>query len=197
MKLRIFSLVACLLLSTSGALAHNGEEHVIGTVASVTQSSITVETTASKLVTVAIAPETKFVEGQAAAKAGDLKVGERVVIHAKEPSEGNLVADIVEFSAIPAQNGSGQPSAVQSLTGIVSDASCGATHSMKGMSAADCTRMCAKMGRKYALVVGAHVYALRGHEAELQKLAGAKVTVKGNLNGRIISIDSVVAQDRG
>ena len=32
------------------------------------------------------------------AKLADLKVGDRVVIHAKEPSEGKLVADTVQFS---------------------------------------------------------------------------------------------------
>lgn len=197
MKMGILSLIAGLILFATGALAHNGEEHVIGTVASVTENSVTVKTTANKMVTVAIAPETKFEAGPAAARASDLRVGERVVIHAKEPAEGSLVADIVEFSAIPAQNSSSQPAGVQSLTGIVSDASCGATHSMKGMSAADCTRMCAKMGRKYALVMGPDVYALRGHEAELQKLAGDKVIIKGSVSGRTVTVDSVIAQGRG
>ena len=80
------------------ALAHGGEEHVIGTVARVSQDSITVDTT-SKMVTVAVAPETKFIRSKAAAKFADLNIGDRVVIHAKEPTEGKLVADTVEFSS--------------------------------------------------------------------------------------------------
>jgi hypothetical protein len=43
-----------------------------------------------------------------AMKNGDLKVGNRVVIHAKEPKEGTLVADTVDFStpkAAPAAAG--------------------------------------------------------------------------------------------
>jgi hypothetical protein len=40
-----------------------------------------------------------------------------------------------------------------------------------------------KKGTKYALVVGKTVYTLDGHEAELDKLAGARATVKGSVMG--------------
>ena len=102
MKTRMLILVAALSLVTMGALAHGGEEHVIGTVAQVSASSITVKTTAGKMVTVAVAPESKFIKNKAAATVGDLKAGDRVVIHAKEPEEGHLVADTVEFSGAKA-----------------------------------------------------------------------------------------------
>jgi len=104
MKARALILAACIPLWAAAALAHGGEEHVVGTVTKVAQNSITVKTTASKTVTVAVAPETKFTKAKAAAKIADLVVGDRVVIHAKEVTEGNLVADTVEFStAKPAQ----------------------------------------------------------------------------------------------
>ncbi len=99
MKARLLILMACLSLIAVAALAHGGEEHVIGTVARVSQDSITVDTTASTMVTVAVAPETKFIKSKAAAKFADLNIGDRVVIHAKEPTEGTLVADTVEFSS--------------------------------------------------------------------------------------------------
>lgn len=99
MRVRILILIACISLITAGAFAHGDEQHVIGTVTSVTKDSITVKTTANKLVTVAVAPETTFSKNKAAAKLADLNVGDRVVIHAKEPSEGKLVADTVQFSA--------------------------------------------------------------------------------------------------
>lgn len=99
MKVHILILIASISLIAAGAFAHGDEQHVIGTVASVTKDSITVKTTANKLVTVAVAPETTFSKNKAAAKLADLNVGDRVVIHAKEPSEGKLVADTVEFSA--------------------------------------------------------------------------------------------------
>jgi hypothetical protein len=78
------------------------------------------------------------------------------------------------------------------LTGSVSDALCGAKHSMSGMSAADCTRMCVKAGQSFALVVGDKVYNLRGDSAELDKYAAQKVTVKGKLKGTTVAVDSVV-----
>jgi len=77
------------------------------------------------------------------------------------------------------------------LTGVVSDAACGAKHSMTTMSAADCTRMCVKAGRGFALVVGDKVYSLRGDSAELDKYAAQKVTVKGKLKGDTVAVDSV------
>lgn len=77
------------------------------------------------------------------------------------------------------------------LTGVVSDALCGAHHSMKGMSAADCTRMCVKAGQSYALVVGNKVYNLSGHSTELYKYAGQKVAVKGKLSADKLTVDSV------
>jgi hypothetical protein len=50
------------------------------------------------MVTVAVVPQSTFTKGKAAMKIADLKVGDKVVIHAKEPTEGHLVADTVEFS---------------------------------------------------------------------------------------------------
>ncbi len=99
MRARLLILIACLSLIAAGAFAHGDEEHVIGTVASVAKDSITVKTTANTLVTVAVVPQTTFTKGKASAKLADLNVGDRVVIHAKEPTEGKLVADTVQFSA--------------------------------------------------------------------------------------------------
>ena len=98
MKARVLILVACISLIAAAAYAHGDEEHVIGTVASVTVDSITVKTTANALVVVSVVPQTTFTKNKAAAKLVDLKVGDRVVIHAKEPTEGKLVADTVQFS---------------------------------------------------------------------------------------------------
>ena len=77
------------------------------------------------------------------------------------------------------------------LTGIVSDALCGAKHSMTNMSAAECTRMCVKGGQGFALVVGDKTYNLHGDSAQLDKYAAQKVTVKGKLKGNTVAVDSV------
>jgi hypothetical protein len=98
MKARALLLIACISLITAAALAHGDEQHVIGTVATVAKDSITVKTAANALVTVSVVPQTTFSKNKAAAKLSDLNVGDRVVIHAKEPSEGKLVADTVQFS---------------------------------------------------------------------------------------------------
>jgi hypothetical protein len=81
----------------------------------------------------------------------------------------------------------------KTLTGTVSDSMCGAHHMEKDKSAADCTRECVKKGTKYALVVGKKVYTLDGHEAELDKLAGERATVKGSVMGEMVMVESVAA----
>ena len=48
-------------------------------------------------------------------------------------------------------------------------------------------------GMKYALAAKKKVYTLEGHEAELAKLAGQKVTVKGILKGDTLSVKEVTA----
>src|SRR5487761_1717303 len=111
MKARVLVLVVCISLAAVAALAHGGEEHVIGTVSKVAPDSITVKTTANKMVTVGVVPATTFTMGKMVMKIDALKVGDRVVIHAKEPKEGTLVADTVEFSnSTPAQT---KPAAAQ------------------------------------------------------------------------------------
>jgi len=84
-------------------------------------------------------------------------------------------------------------SAPKTLTGTISDSMCGAHHMEKGKSAAECTRDCVKKGTKYALVVGKRVYTLDGHEAELDKLAGERATVKGSVMGEMVMVESVAA----
>jgi SHS2 domain-containing protein len=71
-------------------LAHGNEKHVLGTVTKISDTEITVETKTKEAVTVKIVAETKFVKSGENATWKDLKVGDRVAIHAK------LVGDILE-----------------------------------------------------------------------------------------------------
>ena len=80
----------------------------------------------------------------------------------------------------------------KTLTGIVSDAMCGATHMMKDKPEAECLRYCVKQGTKYALVADKKVYTLEGHEADLDKYAAQKVTVKGTLKGEALAVQSLI-----
>lgn len=92
--------LGCLLL-VSVALAHGNEEHVMGTVAKISNSTITVETTAGKTVEVAVTAKTKFEKSGAPATFHDLAVGDRVVIHAGK-SQNKLEAVTVKFGSASA-----------------------------------------------------------------------------------------------
>ena len=80
------------------ALAHGALEHVMGTVASVSDSSITVTTTAGKSVEVMLDGKTKYTRANQAMQRSELKPGDRVVIHAEK--EGvKLTAETVQIGA--------------------------------------------------------------------------------------------------
>jgi len=81
----------------------------------------------------------------------------------------------------------------QTLTGTVTDAMCGAHHMMQGASAAQCTRECVKQGSDFALVSGGKVYTLKGDKSQFDKFAGQNVTIKGKLDGKTITVDSIEA----
>lgn len=105
--MKLTTLVAVLslvLASATMVLAHNGMEHVMGTVSAMTNNSVTVQTVGkdAKSVTVAIVPATKFAKSGAAATIKDLKVGDRVMIEAKDNAQDVLEADTVTFGKQPA-----------------------------------------------------------------------------------------------
>jgi hypothetical protein len=88
------------------ALAHGKEKHVMGTVTSISDNSITVETTSKKTVTLTLSAATKFQKSGSPATLKDLKVGDKVVIHATGPEE-KLVAAEVRFGTMSKDNMSG------------------------------------------------------------------------------------------
>ncbi len=77
------------------------------------------------------------------------------------------------------------------VSGVISDAMCGAKHMMTDKSAAECTRECVKKGSKFALVSGDKLYILESHEAELDKYAGQRVTISGTRQGDTITVKAV------
>ena len=95
MKRALVALGLCLVFFTM-ALAHDNEEHVMGTVTSISNNSIRVETANQETVTITIAADTKFIKSGSAASPSDLKVGDRVVVHAKKAG-GKLIAEVVRF----------------------------------------------------------------------------------------------------
>jgi hypothetical protein len=96
---RTVAVITLLFVLSVMALAHGKEKHVMGTVTSISDSSITVETTAKKSVTVDVSDKTKFEKSGAPATLKDLKVGDKVVVHA-DVSGDKLVANEVHFGAM-------------------------------------------------------------------------------------------------
>lgn len=94
-----FMYLLALMLGASAALAHNGVEHLMGTVNAVTETSISVDTVKHTTVTVALNPSAQFSHNGAGASWKDLKVGERVAVDAKENAEKKLVAVSVKWGA--------------------------------------------------------------------------------------------------
>jgi hypothetical protein len=55
------------------------------------------------------------------------------------------------------------------------------------------TNVCKRDGMKHALASDKKLYTLEGHEAELSKLAGQRVTVKGTTKNGAVTVQSVAA----
>ena len=91
---RMLLLAAMVVIAAGAASAHGKEQHVMGKVTGMTDSSITVQTTAKDTVTVYTMPETKYKKSTAAASIKDLKVGDRVVIHAKKMGDKLMATDV-------------------------------------------------------------------------------------------------------
>ena len=92
-------MVLALVLGATFALAHNGVEHVMGTVSAITPTSITVTTVKQTSVTVLLDASSKFSHNDAEASWKDIKVGDRVVVNAKPNADKTLVAISVKWGA--------------------------------------------------------------------------------------------------
>ncbi len=101
---------------------------------------------------------------------------------------GALLVAGTLLAGIPWAQAAGQK---KTLTGTVSDVMCGVKHKMADAGAAECTRKCAQMGSKYALVAGGTVYELEGKSDEIDKLAGQKAKVSGTVDGKKIQVASI------
>jgi hypothetical protein len=86
-----------LVLMVSSVYAHNGMEHVMGTVARITDNSITVTTTDGKTQTVMTTADTKYSKMDTVIALKDIKVGDHVVIHATK-KDNELVAATVKVA---------------------------------------------------------------------------------------------------
>jgi hypothetical protein len=94
-------LAAAALLSAGSLFAHGGAEHVMGFARSVSADSVTVETAKHEMITVMLTPKTEIKKSEVKADIMDLKVGDRVMVHAEKNKEGKLEAEEVEWGPTP------------------------------------------------------------------------------------------------
>ena len=93
-----------LLASIQPAFGHDGAEHVMGTISKVSVQSVTVSTTDKKVVQVGLNAKTEYTRDDKKVAASDMKVGDRVMIEAKEVNE-KLTADSVKLGAMASKAG--------------------------------------------------------------------------------------------
>jgi hypothetical protein len=102
MKTKMYALLAIAVFMANVTLAHGDKKHIIGTLEKINPDSVVVKTAAGKSVEVKLLASTMYVSRNGnedkAAKASDLAVGYRVVIHATPKGE-TLEANEVKFSA--------------------------------------------------------------------------------------------------
>jgi hypothetical protein len=91
---------------------------------------------------------------------------------------------------LPAQNTGTE----KTLTGMVTDSKCKGRIDRKGVTLSSCARLCTHSeGAAYVLLVGNTVYVLDGQMNELDKFAGGRATITGQVNGNRVSVESVTS----
>lgn len=104
-SIRTLIAMAALLVGSAIAFAHNGIEHILGTVTITTSDSITVETVKHTKVTVLVDSTTTYTHQDMKMSLSDLKAGERVAINAKEGADKKLIAISVKWGVSAASTG--------------------------------------------------------------------------------------------
>ncbi len=95
---RTIAVAGLLLALCVMALAHGKETHVLGVVTGISGNSITIATVNHTSETVEVHAATKFEKSGAPAALKDLKVGDKLVVHA-DVVGGKWVANQVDFGA--------------------------------------------------------------------------------------------------
>ncbi len=102
MRRVVLAVVAALLMTTAVAFAHGDAEHVRGTVTSITDTAITIQTTTKQERTIPINAKTMIMKGDAHLAIKDVKVGDRVVIDVDKKSKTATEVKLGVATAKPA-----------------------------------------------------------------------------------------------
>ena len=91
---RLTLLILAIVTVVGTAYAHNGMEHIMGTVSSITDHDICVKGTDGKSKTAVFTATTKFSKTDMTVTAKDIKVGDHVVIHATKKGDQFTAAEV-------------------------------------------------------------------------------------------------------
>ena len=91
---RVLPFVLLLVLSSFPLIAHGGNDHVRGTVTEITPTSVTVQIADKSTKTLTITAKTKFAKSGQPAAAGELRVGDRVIV---DVPTGKTEAVVISF----------------------------------------------------------------------------------------------------
>jgi len=91
---QLLSVIALVLAMGAGALAHNGNDHVRGTVTAVSAQSVTVQLADKTTKTLSISAKTEFDNAGKPGHLADVKVGDRVVVDVPEHGTSALLIKV-------------------------------------------------------------------------------------------------------
>jgi hypothetical protein len=91
---QLLSVIALVLAISAGALAHNGNDHVRGTVTQVSAQSVTVQLADKTTKTLTISAKTEFESAGKPGHLADIKIGDRVVVDVPEHGSSALLIKV-------------------------------------------------------------------------------------------------------
>ena len=100
---QLLSIIALVFAISAGALAHNGNDHVRGTITQVSAQSVTVQLADKTTKTLTISAKTEFETAGKPGHLADIKVGDRVVIDVPKNSSEALEVQIGTAKAAAAK----------------------------------------------------------------------------------------------
>ena len=109
MRRTVLAVLAAFVITSALVFAHGDAEHVRGTVTSVTDSQIVVQTTTKQTRTIPITDKTMIMKGETHLTAKDIKAGDRVVIDVDKKSKMATEIKVGVSTAAPAKPAAAKP----------------------------------------------------------------------------------------
>jgi len=116
---RIMAVALTPILFASMAYAHNGQQHVMGMVTAMSETSVTVKAMDGTTQTIAVTPDTKYMKQNAAIQMKEIKVGDHVVIHAAKSGDQMTATEVkVGMSGMKGMKGMGDMKEMGNMKGM-------------------------------------------------------------------------------